>query len=221
MASLERWKKAGLFVPYFGKKWDPQADPVALAAVQEWIEHLEEHITSDGLGLLFFGDPGRGKTLLAHIAADAALDFGERLRPLPRRDVLLALTVQGYIELFHRQMSALDVSKHTGSTQAADEYMRMTETIDAIQTRIKVLLIDDLGKEHSTNSGFAENQIERLIRARGNRGLPTLITTNLGSEQLSSRYGPSFASYVLQVCSVVSVRGGDYRRLKLVSKGAK
>jgi DNA replication protein DnaC len=211
VANLERWKKAGLFVPYFGKEWDNAADADALHTVQKWVENFKAN-QNEGLGLLIMGDPGRGKTLLAHMAADGVLDAEEVLLGVRRRDVLLALTVQGYLDLFRRQMDCMDLVRKTGDEDAAQEYMRCQQSIEAVQTKIKVVLIDDIGKEHTTATGYAQHQIERLVRARGNRGLPTILTTNLDTVELADQYGESFLSYMLQVCSLVPVSGKDHRR---------
>lgn len=212
MADRFRWKKSGLFLPYFGKQWSGEAE--ALAIVQKWSEDILSHIRTDGdgLGLLLMGAPGRGKTLLAHIAADAVLDAEESLRPTPSRDVLLALTVQGYLDLFRREMDCMELVRKTGDEEAAAEYMQVEKTLQRIRTQIKVVLIDDIGKEHITTTGYAQNQIERMVRARGNRGLPTIITTNLSGSELAEHYGESFSSYMLQVCVPVVVGGKDFRR---------
>lgn len=212
MADRERWRRAGLFLPYFGKQWVGDADQNALHTVQEWAANIESHLREDGLGLLLMGAPGRGKTLLAHLAADAVLDAEEALHGVRRRDVLLALTVQGYLDLFRQCMDAMDVVRKTGDEEAGHRYLRAQESIEAIQTRIKVILLDDIGKEHTTATGYAQHQIERLVRARGNRGLPLIITTNLDGAGLVAQYGESFASYMLQVCIPVPVSGEDYRR---------
>lgn len=210
MATKDRWKKSQLFLPYYGKGWVGDAD--ALSAVSKWGREVKDHITGDGLGLLLMGPAGRGKTLLAHLACDAVLNAETYIRGTSSRDVLLALSVHGYLDLFRREMDCMDLVRKAGDQDAATEYMKIEKLLQRIRTKIKVVLIDDIGKEHRTATGYAKNQIERMIRARGNRGLPTIITTNLGGDELAETYGVSFASYMLQVCVPVVVGGDDFRR---------
>jgi len=211
MASLQEWKRAGLFVPYWRCGWSEESDQGAFDAVATWVEQIEHHINVDGKGLLLVGQPGRGKTLLAHIAADGVLDSAGKFPGVRPRDLLMGITVQGYLALHHKSMELMDLVRKTSSEEASQQYLARQETIDALLNRVKVLLLDDLGKEHATSTGYSQNQISRLIRARGNKGLPTIITTNLTVKAIADHYGASFASYLRQVCNTVFVLGDDHR----------
>lgn len=210
MAHLSDWKKTGMFVPYYGKAWDPGSDQDAYTEVMGWALNLQENLER-GFGLLISGSPGRGKTLLAHLAGNAVLDSRDEFPGVTLRNMLYATTVQGYLDLFRRQMDCMDILRKTGDSEVAASWSEAERTITAIKTKIKVLLLDDIGKEHTTATGFAQNQIERLIRARGNRGLANIITTNMDMLTLGDLYGESFSSYLFQVCHPVFVYGGDHR----------
>ena len=52
-----------------------------------------------------------------------------------------------------------------------------------------LLVIDDLGTEHSDTLGHWIGELEGILDARRNSGSETIITTNLSREQLAERYG--------------------------------
>ena len=78
-----------------------------------------------------------------------------------------------------------------------------------------VLLIDDLGKEHRTESGYAsglaERKLEDLLRARYDRKGVTFITTNLTAAAIKETYKKSTLS-ILKACTVkLLIAGQDLR----------
>jgi hypothetical protein len=69
------------------------------------------------------------------------------------------------------------------------------------------LVIDDLGKEHSGDSGYFERTLERLIRHRSDEMLPTIITSNMSGTEMSQRYKVSTLE-VMRGCYSAWVVGG-------------
>ena len=79
---------------------------------------------------------------------------------------------------------------------------------------VKLLILDDLGKEYRTASGWAENQFDALLRTRFNYGLPTIITTNVPIESWGEVYGESMYSFLHEAFTTYQVISmeGDRRR---------
>ena len=64
-------------------------------------------------------------------------------------------------------------------------------------TSAPLLIVDDLGKEHVSDSGWSTEQMSNLITDRIDKaalGLRTIVTTNLSAVQLVKRYGDRFQS---------------------------
>ena len=72
---------------------------------------------------------------------------------------------------------------------------------------IRVLIIDDLGKEHTTLSGWQSSVFHDILRTRFHHGLPTIVTTNIRLENWASEYGDateSFANEAMYYLAVVT-----------------
>jgi superfamily II DNA/RNA helicase len=80
---------------------------------------------------------------------------------------------------------------------------------------IKVLVLDDIGKEYRTASGWAENTFDALLRARFNAGLPTIVTTNVPIKDWGDTYGQPMGSFVKEAFMPIVVESaeGDRRAL--------
>lgn len=165
MASQSQWKDAGLFQEYWKVTWDPaKGDPDAWATVKDYIDDIETRVRS-GSGLVLLGPPGTGKTLFAHRIGRAAID---------KKISVQCTTIAAYQEALNRLPSYQAVARH--HEDGAVKVWRTLEWLDEVK-EAKLLILDDLGKEHTTMSGFIENQCDHLIRERGNRRLATIITT--------------------------------------------
>jgi DNA replication protein DnaC len=81
---------------------------------------------------------------------------------------------------------------------------------DAGNNSVSLLVIDDLGKEHRTATGWAENTFDAVLRSRYNAGLPTIVTTNVPLKNWGEVYGEameSFAHEAFLPINVVSMEG--------------
>ena len=73
-----------------------------------------------------------------------------------------------------------------------------------------LLILDDLGTEFSTQ--FAVSVIYNLITTRKNKGLSTIISTNLSAEELTKRYDDRIYSRIVgSDYTTLYFSGSDYR----------
>lgn len=86
---------------------------------------------------------------------------------------------------------------------------RATEKIE-LAKKVNVLMLDDLGAEHSTD--WAKEQLYLLINARYENDLTTIITTNLLSQELFKQLGNRIMSRIVEMTTAVTIKGAsDYR----------
>jgi DNA replication protein DnaC len=80
---------------------------------------------------------------------------------------------------------------------------------------IRVLVIDDLGKEHMSASGWQKNMFHHVLRTRHSKGLPTIVTTNYALPLWESIYGNSTASFAREAFAEIPwiSQKGDLRRI--------
>ena len=67
--------------------------------------------------------------------------------------------------------------------------IQQKEYFDQLVKSKDLLVIDDVGAEHKSASGWAESVFEDLINYRELHRLPTIITTNLNKEDFGKAFG--------------------------------
>jgi DNA replication protein DnaC len=163
-------------------------------------------------GIMLWGKPGRGKTramsaLLREILWTAphewlGKEFGGILPVMPG-------AFMTYPELIRTE------KKSFGSGEDAELH---SEKLDALycsssspSRNCRILALDDVGKEHTTASGFTVNVLHDLLRSRFDKSAVTLITTNLLPHQWEGLYGEAMASFIKEAFVQVEVKGADHR----------
>lgn len=172
-----------------------------------------------GTGLLFDGAPGLGKTThavatimevvrrlpddpaeVSKIFVGADADFGYNSRPI------YYLT---FPEFLARKKAMIDADK--------DEKQLMTLQMDGLHGRcaddrynVRILVLDDLGKEYG--SKYDDTSFDEILRSRYDRGLPTIITTNVVRENWAGQYGEAMGSFAFEAFSRVRIVGKDLRK---------
>lgn len=195
------WERAGLWAPYMD--YDPDLLPPHVRKVVD--AYCAEDLGHWGKGLWISGPPGTGKTALAHYVAKQALEQKVTTR---------MVTPAGYVDLFLQRMDVLQLSRDTKDPAAAELYWQISDTIKSLRTKTKLVIIDDFGREHRTPSKHAVDELRRLVRARGHRGLRTIYTTNLEEKECAESYGPETWSFLHQSCVGIALAGADKRTPK-------
>jgi DNA replication protein DnaC len=156
----------------------------------ETAREYAEAVTEPREGLIFMGEPGRGKTHLAAAVAVTRIRRGKSV-------------VFGTVPMLLGSVKATYNESATTSEQQVIGFM----------TACSLLVLDDLGKERP--SEWVEEKLYEIIDTRYARKLPIIITTNAGLEQIERRYawnGPAIVSRLYQMCKGVMVGGPDWRR---------
>ena len=190
---------ANLPMKTLGMEFSDLDPSTAVDAAKSWIESVREGKVIQaigektcGLGLLFMGEPGRGKTTLASVVLQ------ELIRTMPKvswGDPNSSIRRPVY---FSDYPKLLRLQKNQWSDEKNQENQLLLDSMYGEAGReynIRVLVIDDLGKEYRTSTGWAENTFDALLRARFNAGLPTIITTNVKLAKWGQVYGEAMASF--------------------------
>ena len=176
------------------------------------------NIGINGVGLLFDGGPGIGKTTHAVVAA---MEF---VRRLPSDDAeaanVLGLSTSDfgisarpiyymtYPEFLSRKKSTFDADN--------DDKRNMVYKLDGFHGRskfdwlnVRILVIDDLGKEYG--SKYDDTSFDEILRLRYDKALPTIVTTNVRLENWEAEYKEAMASFAHEAFIRVPIIGSDLR----------
>ena len=191
--------------------------------VKFWIKRLKnkEVIRSQGTGLsgfcgkglMFYGTPGQGKTTLA-IAVIQEIIRTFNLEELDVRDGN-TLVRPCFFTTFNE---ILNIKGALISNSATDDqeviYNGILGVCEQDSFNIRVLVIDDIGKEHASLSGWQKNLLHEVLRTRFNNGLPTIVTTNIKLEDWAALYGDATESFANEAFTYIPIFSdkGDLRK---------
>lgn len=137
--------------------------------------------------LLMLGKTGLGKTHLSLAIAAEVIDAGYQV------------VYDSVINLLHKIER-----EHFG--RAADE-----NTLGLLLS-CDFLIMDDLGAEF--DSGFYVSTVYNVINTRLNRGLPTIISTNLRHEEVQKKYEERIVSRLFACYTCLQFQGKDIRLMR-------
>lgn len=192
--------------------------------INAWIDDVVDgkiikgigNIGTTGVGLLFDGSPGIGKTTHAVVAA---MEVVRRIpdenlsRVFHFKESELGLTTRPiyymtYPEFLSRKKSTFDA--------VPEDRREMNYELDGLHGRskfdwlnVRILIIDDLGKEYG--SKYDDTSFDEILRIRYDKGLPTIVTTNVLLEQWSDKYGEAMGSFANEAFVKVNMIGDDKR----------
>ena len=173
----------------------PPGSEEVKAVVGDYIANIGSHL-SDGTGLTMAGGPGIGKTMLACVLGMAAADAGYSVRYMP---------MARYIR------NQLNLVAWGSVGEMEDDFVTITKLQLRVRNKVQFLILDDVGKEHHTNTEFAQDEFDFLVRMRYDAALPTIITTNVAVEDWSGLYSEAMQSFAAEAFPVVGIDTKDHR----------
>ena len=158
--------------------------------------------------LLLWGKPGLGKTFLAA----ASLNERQRLwefktksgKLLPPES--LQVLRQSKCPVYFIQLAELiEQHKRLFDLKDRDEeaFNDLSNLIEGLSDRVKYLVIDDVGKEYATNTGFSSDTFDLLVRSRYNNGLYTIFTSNMPLSMWEGCYSESMRDFIKRTSQIV------------------
>ena len=145
-----------------------------------------------GSTLVFIGNTGTGKTHLSTAVAKTVIEKGYSV---------LYDSAQNIIHAFEEDQFGKD--KYRFSKEPYEPKAEKYLSAD-------LLIVDDLGTEFSNQ--FTVSCLYNLLNTRQNRGLSTVVSTNLSPDELSSKYeGRIFSRLVGSDSTILLFVGKDHR----------
>lgn len=211
-----RWDQANIPIKFRGLRlsdYEPshRTGEVAATAAQKFIEEFENHYISAkrasngdfptdrdtiGKGMLFFGRNGTRKSTLA----TSILTEVQYLSPSYR--------------VFYVRFSAWKNALTATFDKEDSERTILAKKLLTLTEQAHLLVLDDIGQEHRTTSGFTESTLHELLRVRYEAARPTIVTTNIDPDSISLVYNDSFGSFQHDAFDIYPILGKDTRLSK-------
>jgi DNA replication protein DnaC len=163
-----------------------------------------------GKGLLLCGQPGHGKTTIAlSILQEIMTQFPIEAFDVKEGRVLIRpcyfITFNDILTLRGSLMDDTEDEKEI-------LYQGILGDCPNDSYNIRVLVIDDIGQEHSSLSGWQKSMLHHVLRTRFNNGLPTIVTTNIELKNWGSLYGDATESFAHESFIYLPIETSDLRK---------
>lgn len=209
----ERWEQANIPIKFRGLRitdYEPshRTGEAAHSAAKNFIFNFENHYISPkqaaagklpedrsdiGKGMLFFGRNGTRKSTLA----TCVLTEVQYLSPS--------------YKIFYVRFSAWKKALTATFDKEDSERTVMAKKLLTRAEQAHLLVLDDIGQEHRTTSGFTESELHEFLRVRYEAAKPTIVTTNIEPDLISTVYNDSFGSFQHDAFDLYPILGKDTR----------
>lgn len=216
---VERWKRHRIPQRFWGLELQCMTMTAenrrALLAAKEFVDTFDQrYIGPDqepgadrtllGKGLVIVGAPGAGKSRLAcGVATSVHLETNQSVLYMP---------VTNYFALGRELQQLQDTAKKLGHVDLLDSVDRLLRLRHQVLTK-PLLIWDDLGKEYTSASDWVGKEVHRILRTRFDKGLPTIISTNVELSEWNKYDGAMF-SFLHEAFDVAAFSGKDWRRAR-------
>lgn len=167
-----------------------QTNEKILKIAKNYVERFEEML-NQSQGLLFYGGVGTGKSYAAAMIANELMD---------RRQTVMMTSFTKLLDEFKN----FDVDEN-----------KYIENLNSV----KLLIIDDLGAERSTD--FALEKVYNVIDRRYRSGKPIILTTNLEMSEIKNctdiRYNRVY-DRIFEMCYPVKFEGVSWRKTEAADR---
>jgi DNA replication protein DnaC len=141
---------------------------------------------STGMGLIYLGEFGTGKTMLVSLVAKELVKLGY---------TVFFTTFAEMIDMFTKSWSS--------NTARARFESKVVES--------EIFILDDVGKEFRTKTNLAESTFDHVLRQRAVDARPTMLTTNMSEDELDEGYGGAIFSLLKERSILHKSKGNDWR----------
>ncbi len=182
----KHYLNAGIGQTYQRLDWsDYKGDPRGLNVAEAYLKQ-HKAMVKNGMGILYYGSWGTGKTLLAALIAKELVKLGYSV----------------YFATFTQMID--EFTRGWGNNNDRDRFEDKVVKSD-------VFILDDVGKEFRSSNNLSEATFDHVLRQRALDNRSTFMTTNLNKEELNEGYGAAIFSLLKERMILQEVSGIDYR----------
>jgi DNA replication protein DnaC len=171
--------------------------PTQVREIRAFVANISGNLDA-GHGLWLTGSFGTGKTALAMIVSKAAIDAGR------------TVAIYSCPRLLSVIRESIDPPSRGAGGPSRGNGGGVLDFLDRLAAA-DLLHIDDLGAEHRTD--WVLEQLYTIINARYEDERSTLVTSNLGRDELAAQLGERIVSRLEGMCEILPFFGGDARRV--------
>lgn len=183
----KHYSAAGIGVQYQRLDWSDMegTNRNVLLQVLKYLDDSESYISA-GVGLLYYGSIGSGKTAIANL-------------------MLKELIKRGYSGFATTFAQTVEAFTSTWGDKARKQWFAQKFMYSS------VLLLDDIGRELRSGVNLPQSTFDMILRTRVAEGRPTIVTTNCSPGELGKGYGAQVLSLLVEQSVAFEFTGDDWR----------